>query len=688
MNGDNQRAVGMLERGRIIKYLPEGMLEQLSPFFTVKRFDQQSEILKGSTKEAEIFFLIRGEIAVYSKGNLLFKLRRLGDMIGDFSLISDKQLDTTKVADTSVELLSLKISDIFKHHAQIANDIKWILCQLFTAMLIDMLSICCLKASEQNETSEQLEKLQQLLTETRVKLSSVNKAKQNFLANISHEIRTPMHGVLGMTSLLLNTELTEQQRDFANTIQRSASTFLNVVNDILDYSKLSDGKFELQNRPFELRKLTERVSREIQTKIDDKQLSLNLSFSEDLPRIVIGDAVRIHQVLINLASNAVKFTDKGDIGLHVSVDSRFDELIRLRFTVTDTGIGIKEADRDDLFQSFSQADASLTRKYGGSGLGLAISKQLVDAMGGTIDFSSETGKGSSFWFTLDLTIQPDRRTSMTQGLPHHRTLSRDSDPIASLQFLEKRNLKVLLVSPDKIDQMVILLMLEKLGYSAQMVDSGDKAVSALENEPFDIVLLGTHLPDMDGLELAKHVREAQAAAGNRMIPIIALITHVMDANRSRYLQSGLNDCLAMPISIEDLDMTLQRWIAVRKETPIEAADTDCSDTPCIDLHMIERLKKDVGEVDTLIKLFLREMPTKIKTIGQAIDQNNAQDLEKSAHTLKSNCITFGAISMADTCYQLELIGSSGTIRNAQRLYEQLEHQGTQVETYFREHFEL
>ncbi|MBY0437789.1 MAG: response regulator [Burkholderiales bacterium] len=408
------------------------------------------------------------------------------------------------------------------------------------------------------EISER-ERTQARLIEARLAAEEASKAKSQFLANMSHEIRTPMNGVLGMTELLLDAGLDDTQRHYAQTIRSSAESLLRIINDILDFSKIEAGRLELDPSEVGLGALCAEALQLMGPSAGQKQLALDCTIADGVPASVRADRVRLMQVLLNLLGNAIKFTPAGSVKLGIA---RVDEPATsgddclIRFSVTDSGIGISDEAQARLFRAFSQADGSTTRRFGGTGLGLAVSKQLCEMMGGDIGLRSESGKGSTFWFTIRAPILDATQASTVRADPLPVIPDRAAE---TLPPVSRSGPRVLLAEDSAVNAEIARAVLKAAGCRVTAVANGRLAVEAWRSQPFDVVLMDCQMPELDGFGATREIRALEAGASVR-VPIIALTANAMEGDRERCLAAGMDDYLSKPFKRAQLHAVIARWV--------------------------------------------------------------------------------------------------------------------------------
>ena len=383
------------------------------------------------------------------------------------------------------------------------------------------------------------------------------RAKSEFLANMSHEIRTPMNGVIGLLSLLERTRLDEEQQELVGTMRYSGRTLLGIVNDVLDFSKIEAGRMELEQIGFQPRELAEEAVKIVRSAADGKPLEVRCEVAREVPETLVGDPVRLRQVLLNLLNNAVKFTSEGEVALRIRAERTGPGEVLARFHVQDTGLGMSRHQLELLFQPFTQADSSTTRRFGGTGLGLAICKELVEKMGGEISVQSAPGEGSTFSFTARLAT-----TGLSGGFAD---AEQGDDPPLDARFF---NATVLLVEDNPVNQTLARRMLDELGLRSDLAEDGLQALAAMRAKRYDLVLMDCQMPRMDGFQATREIRAMED--DRRSVPIIALTANAMAGDRARVLDAGMDDYLAKPYDFEGLLAVLGRWLPWSAEEPAAA----------------------------------------------------------------------------------------------------------------------
>ncbi|WP_338767219.1 PAS domain S-box protein [Massilia sp. METH4] len=486
-----------------------------------------------------------------------------------------------------------------------------------------------------------------------------SQAKGQFLANMSHEIRTPMNGVIGMAHLALKTERDPRQRDYLEKIRFAGEHLLGIIDDILDISKIEAGKLEIEEVQFQLAQVVETLTTVVVPKAAAKELHLDIDIGPEVPPVLRGDPLRLGQVLINYANNAIKFSERGRIGVRVRCEAVADAHCLLRFEVSDEGIGMTEQEMGKLFQSFQQADASTTRAYGGTGLGLAICKELAHLMGGEVGVTSAPGAGSTFWFTARLGISGAGGAAPVDTSP----------PLPAPEPASLKGAHILLVEDNAFNQQIGLEMLEEAGATVQLAGNGAEALARLEEERFDCVLMDVQMPVMDGLEATRRIRADARLTGLRVLAMTATAT---SDERERCLAVGMDDFIAKPIQPALLVRTIAAWLPERRANRggHGGAGRDgtgrrphvalVGDPAVIDLSVLAQvLGYQPEKIRNFAQKFLQSAEAGLAELDEAMAAGDIARIRELGHRLKAAARTVGAIGMGELCERMEQLPPAG-----------------------------
>jgi len=499
-------------------------------------------------------------------------------------------------------------------------------------------------------------------------------AKSQFFANMSHEIRTPINAVLGMVDFLSDGSLGEEQRRSVDIMKQSATLLLSIINDILDFSKIETGKLNLSLQKFNFPDMLKDSFELLQYEAKAKGLRYRMQINTELPKLLIGDSVRLSQILVNLLGNAVKFTAEGEVVLNVSSKPLAKDKIWIHFEVTDTGIGIGPDKQNLIFKAFSQADNSMTRIYRGTGLGLAIAKQLVQMMGGKIGVNSQLGIGSSFWFWVCL------EQAKGDDIIH---------PKSNANYRFKANL--LIAEDYPANQLVVQRFLEDLGCKVHVVSNGFEAVKLMKKQEFDLIFMDCQMPFMDGYQASEEIRrnELESASGKH-IPIIALTAHALAEDEAKCKEAGMDEWVTKPFTRQDLSKTLLKWLpeelVIKDQPPLKTdiktlakAINVVEDTTAINMEYFTKQFKmdnveDLAFITSLTDAFQHNAAKTLGNLQLSIENQDAEQIRKLAHGLKSLSANVGSGRLTELCKNMEQAGKMNELGNVQQILESMKQE--------------
>ncbi len=471
------------------------------------------------------------------------------------------------------------------------------------------------------------------------KAESAQQIQEQFLANMSHEIRTPMNGIQGMTKLLLETKLSEEQKRFTNLISRSLNNLVVIVNNVLDFSNLQAGKLVLDNIAFDVADLLEELKKYFEPALNNKQLDFKLVIDKDVPKLVKGDSFRLKQILTNLIGNAIKFTNTGNISLQVSIQKQNEQLADLRFVLSDTGIGIPADKLETIFESFAQAGKKISSGYGGAGLGLSISKGLIELQGGQISVTSEPGMGSVFTFHIPFHVEKKQEAAASEN---------DYETLLSGK-------KILVAEDNAVNQRLIEFVLKKVHIDVDFANNGKEAIERCEKNPvYDLIIMDLQMPEMDGYEATIYLRETLKLR----IPIIAMTATALKEDQDRSAEVGMNDFMLKPFDFNDLYARLIRLL-YQIEVKGEEETTDAPAKEALfNLSLLEELD-DTESLLEVLTLFMENTPDEIRKLDILVKENNQPELHKLAHKLKSAVSTIQSKRLTELLRAIELNAKNG-----------------------------